>query len=128
MHEARTAMNTNDSIIRRHSDIRTNQSLQKSTTRYLFSIILIEKKKKLSFHRNRINSDYTTYSEQSHNSSKSPFSFEELNRALLSFDTSDVFQQQQQQIYPSILPTITNTRRTFSLSSSSNCSLTPQYI
>jgi hypothetical protein len=58
---------------------------------------------------------------------------EELNRALLSYDTGDVFQtqqQQQQQTYPSILPPLTNTFtcRTFSSSSSSNSSLTPQYI
>jgi hypothetical protein len=85
-------------------------------------------------HRNRINSDYITHSEQSQNSSKFPFTFEELNRALLSYDTGDVFQQEQaqpqQQTYPSILPPITNTLtcRTFSLSSSSNSSLTPQYI
>ncbi len=82
----------------------------------------------LSIYRNRINSDYTIYSDQSRNSSKFPFSFEELNRALLSYDTGDVFQQQT---YPSILSTIpdTLTRRTLSSSSSSNSSsLIPQYI
>ncbi|CAF1225366.1 unnamed protein product [Adineta steineri] len=112
-HEARTAIDTDDSsTLRRHSDVRTTQSPQKSTA------------------RNRMNSDYTTYSDQSHNSSKFPFSFEELNQALLSYDTGDVFQQQNQQIYPSILSPIadTFTRRTFSLSSSSNSSLIPQYI
>ncbi|CAF0847740.1 unnamed protein product [Rotaria sp. Silwood1] len=121
IHEARTAINTNESTLRRHSDVRTNQSLQKSTTT-----------------RNRINSDYTKCSVQSYNSSKFPFSLEELNRALPSYDTSDVFQhdqqqqqqQSQQQTYPSVFPILTNTltRRTFSLSSSSNSSLTPQYI
>jgi hypothetical protein len=40
MHEARTAINANDSTLRRHSDVRTNQSIQKSTTRYLFNITL----------------------------------------------------------------------------------------
>ncbi|CAF0786279.1 unnamed protein product [Adineta steineri] len=112
-HEARTAIDTDDSsTLRRHSDVRTTQSPQKSTA------------------RNRMNSDYTTYSDQSHNSSKFPFSFEALNQALLSYDTGDVFQQQNQQIYPSILSPIadTFTRRTFSLSSSSNSSLIPQYI
>jgi hypothetical protein len=86
----------------------------------------------LLWHRNRINSDYITHSEQS---SKFPFTFEELNRALLSYDTSDVFQQEQPQgqpqTYPSILPPLSNTFtcRTVSLSSSStNSSLTPQYI
>ncbi|CAF1097956.1 unnamed protein product [Rotaria sordida] len=114
IHEARIAINTNESILRRHSDIRTNQSQHKSTT------------------RNRINSDYTKSSVQSYNSSKFPFSFEELYHALPSYDTSDVFQhdQQQQQTCPSVFPIITNTftRRTFSSSSSSNSSLTPQYI
>ncbi|CAF3374985.1 unnamed protein product [Rotaria socialis] len=114
-HEARTAINTNESILRRHSDGRTNQSAQKSTS------------------RNRFNSDYTKSTIQSTSSSKFPFSFEELNRALVSYDnTSDVFQHehQQQQTYPSALPIITNTftRRAFSSSSSSNSSLTTQYI
>jgi len=97
----------------------------------------------LHFYRNRINSDYTTLSSSSHinnnsNSSKVPFSFEELNHALLSYDTGDIFQQQyqqpqqqpqQQEFYPSILSTMTNslTHRTFSSSSSSNSSLAPQY-
>lgn len=88
--------------------------------------------------RNRFSSDYVTHSEQS---SKFPWTLEELNRALLSFDTGDVFQQeqpmieiqsqqQQQQTYPSMSTSLTNslTCRTFSSSSSSNSSLTPQYI
>jgi hypothetical protein len=107
-HEARTAINTNESTLRRHSDIQTNQSQQKSTA------------------RNRFNSDYITHSEQSHPSLKFPFSFEELHQALLSYDAGDVFQQEQP-TYPSILPN-TFTCRTFSSSSSSNSSLTPQYI
>jgi hypothetical protein len=113
VHEARTAINSTEPTQRRHSDLRMNSSVRKSST------------------RNRINSDYTTHSEQS---SKFPFTFEELNRALLSYDTGDIFQQEQPQVqpqtYPSILPPITNTLtcRTFSLSSSSNSSLTPQYI
>ena len=86
-----------------------------------------------SLYRNRFHSDYVTHSEQS---SKFPFTFEELNRALLSYDTGDVFpreqtqEQQQQQTSPSIFPPLTNslTCRTFSSSSSSNSSLTPQYI
>ncbi|CAF2401897.1 unnamed protein product [Rotaria sp. Silwood2] len=117
IHEARTAINTNESTLRRHSDVRTNQSVQKSIT------------------RNRINSDYTKSSVQLYNSSKFPFSFEELNRALPSYDTRDVFQhdpqqQSQQQTYPSVFPILANTltRRTFSSSSSSNSSFTPQYI
>jgi hypothetical protein len=126
IHEARTTTNANDTTIRRHSDIRTNQLIQKSTT------------------RNRINSDYTTLSSSHINnnsdSSKVPFSFEELNHVLLSYDTGDIFQQQYQQpqqqpqqqeeFYPSILSTMTNslTHRTFSSSSSSNSSLAPQYI
>ncbi|CAF1479407.1 unnamed protein product [Adineta steineri] len=118
-HEARANTNMNDTTMRRHSDIRTNPFAQKSTT------------------RNRINSDYATLS-SSHiinnnsSSSKVPFTFEELNRALLSCDTDDIFQQAQekQDFYPSILSTMTNslTHRTFSSSSSSNSSLTPQYL
>jgi len=34
IHEARATTNTNDTTTRRHSDIRTNQIIQKSTTRY----------------------------------------------------------------------------------------------
>lgn len=82
-------------------------------------------------YRNRFHSDYITHSDQSPSSSKFPFSFEEFNRALLSYETGEVFEQeQQQQTYPSLLPTLTNTLtcRTFSSSSSSNSSLTPQYI
>lgn len=99
-------------------------------------------------YRNRINSDYTTLSSSSSNSnsSKFPFSLEELNHALLSYGTGDIFQQQypqtqiqqqqqqqhahQQDFYPSIISTMTNslTHRTFSSSSSSNSSLAPQYI
>ncbi|CAF1259468.1 unnamed protein product [Rotaria sordida] len=124
IHEARTMTNTNDTTMRRHSEIRTNQLIQKSTT------------------RNRITSDYTTLS-PSHiitnlNSSKTPFSFQELNRALLSYnDNSDLIQQQYQQqhqqkheFYSSILSTMTNslTHRTFSSSSSSNSSVAPQYV
>jgi hypothetical protein len=86
-----------------------------------------------SYFRNRINSDYTTLSSSqtinNFNSSKFPFSFEELNRALIAYDTNDIFQPQQQQeeFSPS---TMTNslTYRTFSSSSSSNSSLTPQYV
>lgn len=85
--------------------------------------------------RNRFNSDYVTHSEQS---SKLPWTLEELNRALLSYETGDVFQQEQipilqqteQQTYPSLISSLANslTCRTFSSSSSSNSSLTPQYI
>ncbi|CAF1672404.1 unnamed protein product [Adineta ricciae] len=115
IHEARAAINTTDhsSTIRRHSDGRTPQTPQKSIP------------------RNRMNSDFTTYSDQSHSPSQFPFTFEELNQALYSYDTSDVFHGQDQlQIYPSIFSTIpdTFTRCTCSSSSSSNSSLVPQYI
>jgi len=132
VHEARATMNnTGESTMRRHSEVRSTQPLQRPTT------------------RNRINSDYTSlpstriYSEQSPSmndnslSSKLPFPFEQLNRALLSFGTGDTYRQQQQQQQPYIHesqqffpPTITNTPicRTFSSSSSSNSSLIPQYV
>ncbi|CAF2498659.1 unnamed protein product [Rotaria sp. Silwood2] len=126
IHEARTTTNTNDTTMRRHSDIRSNQLIQKSTT------------------RNRITSDYKPLS-PSHiitnsSSSKTPFSFQEINRALLSYENNGNLiqqqyqqqqnQQQKQEFYSSILSTMTNslTHRTFSLSSSSNSSLAPQYV
>ncbi|UJR30771.1 hypothetical protein I4U23_018291 [Adineta vaga] len=123
VHEARPTSNANETTTRRHSDIRTNHLIQKSTA------------------RNRLNSDHVTLSSSSHlvnnsTSSKLPFTFEELNQALLSYDIDEIFHQQQQQtqqhqdFYPSILSTMTNslTHRTFSSSSSSNSSLAPQYI
>ncbi|CAF0849542.1 unnamed protein product [Adineta ricciae] len=131
IHEARPTNHPNETTTRRYSDVRMNQSTQKSAT------------------RNRINSDFTALSSSSSSSShlinnltssKLPFTFEELNQALLSCDTDDIFhhqpQQQQQQtqqhqeFYPSILSTMTNslTHRTFSSLSSSNSSLAPQYI
>ncbi|CAF0997093.1 unnamed protein product [Rotaria magnacalcarata] len=133
VHEARITTNTNDTPMRRHSDIRSNQSIQKLAN------------------RNRITSDYTALSSSpTHiipniNSSKSPFSFQDISRALLSYENSDIIQQQYQQsqklqqqqhqqhkqeYYSSILSPMTNSSiyRTFSSSSSSNSSLAPQYV
>jgi len=142
IHEARTATQSNDFITRRHSDLKSNSSLPKSTN------------------RNRINSDYTnssssqtkftsTPSPTPSSSTKFPFSFEEINALLLSYHTMDecfplqysTEQQTQQktphhqeiqteELFSSRLPALisSQTYRAFSSSSSSNSSLTPQYV